>query len=196
MTSATNAGLIISLTIVMTPLLERWARGTTLPPVFYGATAVAVCGVVLLTQSRGISAPRAGDLLILLAAAARAAHVTAIARLSERHNPDSARVTLVQLCTALGVFVMLAPLTGRGIIQVGSEMNSRAWLLTIYLALAYTVAAFLIQMWAVRRTSPARVSLMLGTEPLWAAAIGILLADEPLTFIGVAGATLVLLGTN
>lgn len=196
MTSATNAGLIISLTIVMTPSLERWVRRTKLPPAFYGATAVAVCGVALLTQGGGLCAPRAGDLLILGAAAARAAHVTAIAHLSDRHDPDSARVTLVQLCTALAVFVMSSPLTGRNIVQVGNEMSCRAWLLTIYLALACTVGAFLVQMWAVRRTSPARVSLMLGTEPLWAAAIGVLLADDPLTFVGLAGATLVLLGTN
>jgi drug/metabolite transporter (DMT)-like permease len=196
MTSATNAGLIISLTIVMTPLVDRWVRGTHLPSAFYGATAVAVCGVALLVQSRGISAPRLGDLLILLAAAARAVHVTAIAHLSQRCAPDSARVTLVQLCTALSVFVALSPWTGRSVVQVGHQMTWRSWLLTIYLALACTVAAFLVQMWAVRRSSPARVSLMLGTEPLWAAAIGVVLAHDPLTFVGVAGAALVLVGTN
>jgi drug/metabolite transporter (DMT)-like permease len=58
------------------------------------------------------------------------------------------------------------------------------------------VVAFLVQMWAVRRSSPARVSLMLGTEPLWAAAIGVVLAHDPLTFVGIAGAALVLVGTN
>jgi len=196
MTSASNAGLIISLTIVMTPLLERWVRGTKLPSAFYAATAVAVCGVALLTQSGGLAAPRLGDLLILLAAAARAVHVTAIAHLSERSTPDSTRVTHIQLSTALLVFVVLSPLTGRSIVHVGCQMSWREWLLTIYLALACTVAAFLVQMWAVRRTSPARVSLMLGTEPVWAAAIGVVLAHDPLTLIGLAGAALVLVGTN
>lgn len=196
MTSASNAGLIISLTIVMTPLLERWVRGITLPSAFYAATAVAVCGVALLTQNGGLATPRLGDLLILLAAGARAVHVTAIAHLTQRRTPDSARVTLVQLSTALVVFVVLSPFTGRSIVQVGHQMSWRAWLLTIYLALACTVAAFLVQMWAVRRTSPARVSLMLGTEPLWAAAIGVVLAHDPLTLVGIAGAVLVLAGTN
>ncbi|WP_081845476.1 DMT family transporter [Mycolicibacterium aromaticivorans] len=92
MTSASNAGLIISLTIVMTPLLERWIRRTYLPPMFYGAAVIAIVGVGLLTQNGGFAAPSLGDLLILLAAAARAVHVTVIARLSEKRTLDSARV--------------------------------------------------------------------------------------------------------
>jgi drug/metabolite transporter (DMT)-like permease len=196
MTSASNAGLIISLTIVMTPILEQWIRHTHLPPTFYGATVIAVAGVGLLTQSSGFAAPSLGDLMILLAAAARAVHVTVIAHLSERPTLDSARVTLVQICTGMSVFMVMAQLTGRGVGEVATQMSTRSWLFTIYLALVCTVFAFFIQIWAVRRTSPARVSLLLGTEPLWAAAIGVLMAGDPLTVIGVAGAVLILTGTN
>jgi drug/metabolite transporter (DMT)-like permease len=195
-TSASNAGLIISLTVVMTPLLEQWIRRTHLPAPFHGAAVIAVVGVGLLTQSGGFVVPGVGDLLILLAAAARAVHVTVIARLSEKRTLDSARVTLVQLCTGLVVFAVLSQLTGRGVGEIAAQMDTRSWLLTAYLALVCTVFAFFIQIWAVRRTSPARVSLLLGTEPLWAAAIGVLLAGDPLTAIGVCGALLILLGTN
>ncbi|WP_032793179.1 EamA family transporter, partial [Streptomyces sp. W007] len=55
--------------------------------------------------------------------------------------------------------------------------------------------AFFVQMWSVRRTSPSRVSLLLGTEPLWAAAVGISLGGERLGLLGAAGAVLVLAGT-
>ncbi len=51
------------------------------------------------------------------------------------------------------------------------------------------------QMWSVRRTSPSRVSLLLGTEPLWAAAVGIALGGERLGVLGLLGAVLVLAGT-
>lgn len=196
MTSASNAGLIIALTIVLTPLLERWVRHTHLPPAFYGAAFIAVIGVGLLSQSGGFATPRLGDLLILLAAAARAVHVTVIAHLSAHRTLDSGRLTLVQLGTGLAVFTVLAPLTGRHVGEFAAQLTTRSWLLTGYLALVCTVFAFAIQMWAVRRTSPARVSLLLGTEPLWAAAIGVLLAHDPITAIGVAGALLIVLGTN
>lgn len=196
MTSASNAGLIISLTIIMTPLLDQWIRRTRLPAAFYGAAVIAIAGVGLLTQNGGFAAPSRGDLLILLAAAARAVHVTVIASLSANRTLDSARVTLVQLCTGVLVFTVLSQITGRSVGDVVAQMSLRSWLLTVYLALVCTVFAFLVQMWAVRRTSPARVSLLLGTEPLWAAACGVLLARDPLTAIGVAGALLVLIGTN
>jgi drug/metabolite transporter (DMT)-like permease len=195
-TSAANAGLIISLTIVVTPLLEQRVRSTRLPREFYVPATLAVAGVVVLTQTGGFAAPSLGDLLILLAAVARAVHVTVIAHLSEGRTLDSARVTLVQLCTALGVFAILSSFTGRGVGEVAAQMSVRGWLLTIYLALACTVFAFVVQMWAARRTSAARVSLLLGTEPLWAAVVGVLLAGDPVTVVGVAGALMILVGVN
>lgn len=196
LTSASNAGLIISLTIVMTPLLERWVRGTRVPRAFHGATVVTVVGIACLTQTGGWAAPSPGDLLILFAAVARAVHVTVIARVSEHRALDSARMTLVQLCTALAVFAVVAPMTGRPVTEVAGHMSGQAWALTGYLALVCTVFAFLVQIRAVRCTSPARVSLLLGTEPLWAAVVGVLLAGDPVTALGVLGAVLVLAGIN
>lgn len=196
MTSASNAGLIISLTIVMTPVLQRWIQRTHLPPIFYGAAIVAVVGVALLTQNGGFAAPGLGDLLILLAAVARAVHVVVIARLSQNRTLDSARVTLVQLCTGSVLFVVPSQLCGRGITELARQMSTQSWLLTVYLALVCTVFAFFVQIWALRRTSPARVSLLLGTEPLWAAGLGVLLAHDPVSAVGLTGAVLILVGTN
>lgn len=97
MTSASNAGLIIALTILMTPLLDQWIRRTHLRLTFYGAAVIAVAGVGLLTQNGGFATPSLGDLLILLAAVPRAARVTVVARLSDNRTLDSARVTFIQL---------------------------------------------------------------------------------------------------
>jgi len=190
-TSAANAGLIISLTIVITPLLDR---AGSLPASFYLAALTAVAGVAVL--SGGFDAPDTGDLLILLAAIARAVHLTVIARWSSGRSVDSARITLVQLLTALAVFVVMAPGTGSGVVEVALQLELGSWLLIGYLAFGCTVFAFLVQMWAVRRTSPSRVSLLLGTEPVWAASIGVVLAGDPVTAAGAIGAALILLGVN
>lgn len=195
-TSASNAGLIISLTIVITPLFEQWVRRTRLPGSYYCAAVIAVTGVGVLSQRTGFAAPRLGDLLILLAAVARAVHVTVIARCSAGRDLDSARVTFVQLCTGVAVFGTASQFTGRGVGDVATHLDARSWLLIAYLALVCTVFAFVVQMWAVRRSSPTRVSLLLGTEPLWAAIFGVTLAREPLTALGVAGACLIIVGTN
>ncbi|WP_197059426.1 DMT family transporter [Cryobacterium sp. MLB-32] len=67
-TSATNAGLIISLTIILTPILESVARRRWLPRPFFIAAVLAVVGVALLVSGNGFHAPNVGDLLILAAA--------------------------------------------------------------------------------------------------------------------------------
>jgi drug/metabolite transporter (DMT)-like permease len=196
MTTATNAGLIISLAVVMTPLLDRWVGHTALPPAFYGAAVMAVVGVGMLTQSSGAAAPGRGDLLILFAAAARAVHVTAIARLSAKRSLDSARVTLVQLCTGLVIFLAVSRAGGPGIGEVAAGMSIQSWLITAYLAFICTVFAFVVQTWAVRGASPSRVSLVLSTEPLWAAVIGVGVARDPVTVVGLIGALLILVGAQ
>ena len=194
-TSAANAGLIISLTIVITPLLDRRVGVPRLPATFYCAVAMAVAGVGLLTQSGGFAAPSLGDVLMLLAAAARSVHVIVISRASAGRKLNPARTTLVQFAFALTVFVVLSATTGRGVVEVGTHLTARSWLLVLHLALTCTVFAFVVQMWAARRTSAARVSVLLGTEPLWAAAIGVTVGGDPVTFVGVVGAVLILAGT-
>lgn len=196
-TSASNAGLIIALTMVLTPLMDRRGSGRRLPVSFLCATAVAVTGVAVLTQTgAGFSAPNSGDVLIIGAAFARAVHVTVIARMSADRLLDSGRVTLVQLLVVAAVFGAISGRDGLGVAAVAARMTATDWLLMVYLALCCTVFAFLVQMWAVRRTSPSRVSLLLGTEPIWAAVTGVALAGDAVTVAGVVGAILILSGTN
>jgi hypothetical protein len=123
-------------------------------------------------------------------------HVTVIAHVSKDRVLDSGRVTLIQLATALLVFLILSSFIGRGVGEVATQMTTRSWLLTVYLALMCTVFAFVVQMWAAGRTSAARMSLLLGTEPLWAAAVGVMMAGDPVTIVGATGALMILAGTN
>ncbi|MBI3227286.1 MAG: DMT family transporter [Mycolicibacterium cosmeticum] len=190
MTSASNAGLIIALTIVITPMLQR----TTVPPAFYAAAGCAVLGCALLTQSGGFAAPGAGDALMAAAAVLRAVHVTVIDRTDRRRQTDPAATTLTQLATVATLGAVSACAGGQ--LGVVTDLSATDWALTVYLALACTVFAFGVQMWALRRTTPARVSLLLGTEPLWAVLVGIGLAGERLSLVGVLGAVLLLGGTT
>ncbi|UUU44504.1 DMT family transporter [Streptomyces sp. NBC_00162] len=196
-TSATNAGLIISLTMIFTPLAEAAVRRTRPAAGFLGAAAVSVAGVVLLTQGAGFTAPSSGDLLILGAALARTAHVMFMARIKAVQDADSLSLTTVQLGSAVLVFAALAVLPGTGDSPwaAAADFGPAEWAGLAFLSVFCTLFAFFVQMWAVRRTSPSRVSLLLGTEPLWAAAAGIAIGGEHLGAAGFAGAALVLAGT-
>ncbi|QES47447.1 EamA family transporter [Streptomyces venezuelae] len=196
-TSATNAGLIISLTMIFTPLAEAAVRRTRPSGAFLAAAGLSVAGVVLLTQGAGFTAPGSGDLLILGAALARTLHVLLMARIKSVQDADALSLTTVQLGAAVLVFALLAALPGTGATPwaAAADFGPAEWAGLAFLAVFCTLFAFFVQMWAVRRTSPSRVSLLLGTEPLWAAAAGIALGGEHLGAVGCAGAALVLAGT-
>ncbi|MEU3445935.1 DMT family transporter [Streptomyces thermolilacinus] len=198
-TSATNAGLIISLTMILTPVAESRVRGTRLSGAFMAAAGMSVLGVVLLTQGTGFSAPSGGDLLMLCAAVARTVHVLAMARMESVRGADALSLTTVQLGGAVLVFALLAAGgvgTGGGTPwAVAAGFGAGEWLGLLYLSVFCTLFAFFVQMWAVRRTSPSRVSLLLGTEPVWAAVVGIVLAGDRPGWPGLAGVALVLGGT-
>jgi drug/metabolite transporter (DMT)-like permease len=193
-TSATNAGLIISLTIVITPVLETVVGKRKLSRLFYLAAVIAVAGVYFLATGGAAASFGFGDLLILLAALARAVHVTGMHRLSAGRNIDSLNLTFVQMATCGLVFLVMSSLWGTPVPAYAAGLDWSAALQMAYLVIVCTVFPFFIQMWAVRRTSPTRVSLLLGTEPVWAAVIGVTLAGDVLGPAGIFGVVLVLAG--
>ncbi|TDC20692.1 DMT family transporter [Streptomyces sp. 8K308] len=190
-TSAANAGLIISLTIVLTPMLDRAGGRGPLPPAFFVAAGVCVLAVGLLMSGTGLRAPRSGDLLMLAAAVVRAGHVALLGRLTARHPVRPLQLTAVQ--TAVGTVLFLPPALAEADALAGS--GAVTWARLAYLALFCSVFAFLAQTWAVRRTSASRASLLLGTEPIWAVAVGIGLGGERFTALAGLGAALLVAGT-
>ncbi|MCL7424667.1 DMT family transporter [Streptomyces sp. YS415] len=191
-TTAANAGLIISLTIVLTPLLDRAGRSGGMPAAFYAATGVCVLAVALLMSGNGFHAPRLGDLLMLGAAVIRAGHVVLVGRLTVGRAIRPLHLTTVQ--TLVGTVLFVPTLAGSGLPTL-ARADAATWTQLVYLALFCSVFAFLAQTWAVQRTSASRASLLLGTEPLWAVAVGIALGGEHLTALTGLGAALMLTGT-
>ncbi|WP_213815376.1 DMT family transporter [Glaciihabitans sp. dw_435] len=194
-TSATNAGLIISLTIVFTPILDSVVSGRRLPGRFFVAALIAVIGVALLAGNGALRPPGLGDLLVLVAAVIRAVHVTTMHRLTAGKPMDSLHLTTVQLATCAALFSVASTVSGDSIPHFLSRLDPGRGTLFLYLVLVCTVFAFFVQTWAVRRTSPSRVSLLLGTEPIWAAVIGVAIAHDSVTAAGFCGIALILAGT-
>jgi drug/metabolite transporter (DMT)-like permease len=190
-TSAANAGLIISLTIVLTPLLDRTGGRPGLPPAFFGAAGLCVVAVGLLTAGTGLHAPRLGDALVLAAAVVRAGHVALVGRLTASRPVDPLHLTTVQTVLGSALFLPAAVVHASDLVHCGAG----TWAQLVHLALFCSVFAFLAQTWAVQRTSASRASLLLGTEPVWAVAVGIGLGGERLTLWASLGAVLMVAGT-
>lgn len=192
LTSATNAGVLISLALVVTPLLEGVASRSWLPPSSFVAAVAAVVGVVMLVSDGGFRMPDLGDLLVLAAAVLRAVHVTASAHLVRGRADGSLGVVLVQMVVCAAVFAALA---GSALPAAAIRLGVAGWADVLFLGLLCSVFAFVVQLWAVRRTSATRASILMGTEPVWALGVGVLVAGEAIGPLGLAGAVVIIVAS-
>ncbi|MFI6033518.1 DMT family transporter [Streptomyces sp. NPDC051315] len=190
-TSAANAGLIISLTLVLTPLLDRGGGRAGVAGRFYLAAGLCVVGVGLLVSGHGLRVPGTGDLLMLVAAVVRAAHVVLVGRLATGRDLRPLQLTAVQ--SVVGALIFLPPAAGG--LPALARTDAMTWAQIVHLALFCGLFAFLAQTWAVQRTSATRASLLLGTEPVWALLVGIGFGGEHLTVLSALGAALIVVGT-
>ncbi|WP_328470157.1 DMT family transporter [Actinoplanes sp. NBC_00393] len=193
LTSATNAGVLISLTILLTPALEGALTRRRLPGRFFLTAAVAFAGVVLLVAGPGLRPPSTGDALMLAAAVVRTVHVTLSGHLTRGRDYDTVTLTAMQTLVGAIVFTIAAAPVLAVTVRAFEPVH---WLGVVYLAVGCSLFAFLVQLWAVRRTSASRAGLLLGTEPVWAVLIGVGLGGEHLTATTLLGIVLVLAGAH
>jgi drug/metabolite transporter (DMT)-like permease len=189
LTSATNAGLLISLALVMTPVLDGIASRSWLPRSYFVAAVAAVVGVALLVSEGGLRTPTAGDGLVIAAAVVRAVHVTASAHLTRGRTEGTFGVVLVQMVVCAAVFTAMA---GPDLPTAVAQLGVHQWVNVLFLGLLCSVFAFVVQLWAVRRTSASRASILMGTEPVWALLVGALVAGEAIGALGAGGAVLII----
>jgi drug/metabolite transporter (DMT)-like permease len=188
LTSATNAGLLISLALIFTPVLESLAARSWLPRSYFVAAVAAVVGVALLVSEGGLRMPNAGDALVVAAAVVRAFHVTASARLTRGRSDSTLAVVFVQLVVCAATASLVA---GAELPAAVARLDVFGWANVLFLGLMCSVFAFVVQLWAVRRTSATRASILMGTEPVWALLVGIVLGGESVGAVGLLGAALI-----
>jgi len=188
LTSATNAGLLISLALVFTPFLESVAARSWLPRSSFIAAVVAVVGVALLVSGGGLRAPNLGDVLVIAAAIVRAVHVTASGHLTRGRNDSTLAVVFVQLVVCA---LASSAVAGAALPRAVAGLSASGWVRVLFLGLLCSVFAFVVQLWAVRRTSATRASILMGTEPVWALAVGVAVGGEAVGLPGLVGAALI-----
>jgi drug/metabolite transporter (DMT)-like permease len=188
-TSATNSGLIISLSIIFTPIIEGWVRKSWLPRNFFIAAFGAIIGVAFLIGGNGISSPNWGDALMLIAAVLRAGYQVFQAKLTEGKTLNTINLTVFQtLIAGLIFFIVDAP----GTINAVATYGACEWALVGFLILFCTVYGFFAMMWGIRKTSASRIALLQGTEPVWAVGVAVVIGGEFMGWIGAIGAVLII----
>jgi drug/metabolite transporter (DMT)-like permease len=185
-TSASNAGFITGLFVVLTPLFGLLLFRISVGGIAWAAAAVSALGLLLLSGIGGEATLR-GDGLVFLCACAFAVHILVTARYVRRH--DVAALVAVQL-TACGMFcLVVAAVAG----DLEAPSGATVWSALLVTSLVASALGFLVQSYAQQRISAARTALILAAEPAFAGLFGYLLQDDRLSAAGWTGAALILL---
>ncbi|SDF59685.1 DMT family transporter [Phytopseudomonas seleniipraecipitans] len=192
-TSASNAAFLISLCVVITPFVE-WLMFDRRPDSrLLPAVALSLFGTWLLSGGVDLQF-NLGDGLMLMAALLRAVLVCLTGRLTAHTQVPALALTAVQTgvigigCLLLGTFTLPG-----GLPALPEE--PAFWIGTLYLVLFATLFAFFVQNYALRRSSPTRVSLLMGSEPLFGALFAVLWLSEELSVQAWIGGLLIVAAT-
>lgn len=191
LTTASNAAFLISLCVAFTPLCEWWLLKSRPNRAMLVAAGLSMVGAGLLAFQHGGTASLAmGDGLMVLAAFLRGVMVCLTRRQGQRHGLPALTLTAVQMgVMTLGSGVLMIAVHGP--IWPPLPSSSSFWLAMVFLVVFCTLFAFFVQNYAASRTSPSRVSLLMGSEPLWGALIAVLWMGEQMALQGWIGGLLI-----
>jgi drug/metabolite transporter (DMT)-like permease len=191
-TSASNAAFLISLSVILTAFAELIINKKRVSNTLWMLTVCSVVGVLLLTGDQGFDVSlNSGDYFILTAALLRALMVTLTKRFTEGKEITTSTLTSLQSLVVATVAIICA-VTYLPASEVVIPTSMEFWLTLSYLVLFCTLFAFYVQNYAVRRTSPTRVSLLMGSEPLFGAIFAMVWLQESLNMMQLLGGGLIL----
>jgi drug/metabolite transporter (DMT)-like permease len=185
-TTVSSTGFITGLYVVLTPLFGLALFRTRVGLEVWLGIVLSVAGLAMLSGVHVGSTN--GDLLVLASSAAQALQILMVERYANRY--DAVALTLVELATCLAGFLVLA-------LARGELSLPRGW--TVWGALVVTgvfasALAYLIQVWAQRQLSAARIALVFSLETVFAGLFGFWLSGDRLGWLGWGGCAAILGG--
>ncbi len=185
-TTVSSTGFITGLYVVLTPLFGLALFRTRVGAEVWAGVALSVAGLAMLSGVRVGSTE--GDLLVLVSTSAQALQIVMVERYARRF--DAIALTLVAMATSCVGFLAVA-------LALGDLRVPRGW--TVWGALIVTgvfasAFAVLIQVWAQRRMSAARIALVFALETVFAGIFGYWLSGDRLGWLGWGGCAAIFAG--
>jgi drug/metabolite transporter (DMT)-like permease len=185
-TTVSSTGFITGLYVVLTPLFGLALSRTRLGLEVWLGVALAVGGLAMLSGVHVGST--GGDLLVLASTSAQALQIVMVERYANRY--DAIALTLVEMAACFVGFLAIA-------LALGELRVPHGW--TVWGALVVTgifasALAYLIQTWAQRRLSAARIAIVFSLETVFAGLFGYWLSGDRLGWLGWGGCAAILAG--
>jgi drug/metabolite transporter (DMT)-like permease len=190
-TTASTVGLILGATPIFAALIGRAFGLERVGRRFWLATLVSFAGVALVAGGTGsdVSGDLRGNLLGVATAATWAGYSVAITPLMRNHSPYRVSAVVLSL-TWLG----LALVGGQQTLEQDLDLGRTVWLLFAFAVFGPLVVTNVLWFRSLDRIGPARATLAANLQPFVAAVLGVLLLDESLAALQIAGGVLIALG--
>lgn len=188
-TSASNAGFITGLAVVIVPLASAALAGNA--PGIAPALGImsATAGLALLTVNE-VTRPGLGDILVFFCAISYAVHILLLGKFSPGN--DSLTLATIQI-TAVTFFSFAAALITETA-PTAASFNSQVWQAILITAVLATALAFFLQTWTQRYTSPTHTAIIFTAEPVFAALFAFMAGGESFSVRQAIGAVLIIAG--
>lgn len=185
-TTAGNAGLITGLYVILVPLFGLFWHHKVNVQTWIGAT-IALAGLYFLSARQSLTFAL-GDGLVLISAIFFAGHVLMIGKYAPKTNVIRLSVIQFGLASLLSLIISFFIETA-----TWSEIRLAA-VPILYGGIMSVGVAYTLQVYGQKKTHPAHAAIILCLESLFAAAGGILILHEPLTFPIALGGMLMFCG--
>ena len=182
-TTASNAGFLISLSVVMIPLISVVVLKKKIKAKLLLSVVLATIGIVCLTLNEQLTINK-GDILCILCATSFAVQVLIMERIPK--SADSVAIGALQLgITAVVNFILSFFLEN---FTVPSDL--KVWGVIVILGVFCTAFCYIIQIYALKNTSAIQAGIILSLEPVFSAIFAYIFLGELLSKQGYIGAIL------
>lgn len=182
-TTASNAGFLISLSVVMIPLISVVVLKKKIKAKLLLSVILATIGIVCLTLNEQLTINK-GDILCILCAASFAVQVLIMERIPK--TADSVAIGALQLgITAVVNFILSFSLENFTV-----PRDFKVWGVIVILGVFCTAFCYIIQIYSLKNTSAIQAGIILSLEPVFSAIFAYIFLGELLSKQGYIGAIL------
>lgn len=185
-TTASNAGFLISLSVVLIPILSTVFLKQKIEKKIILGVCFALIGIALLTLNTKLKI-NSGDILCILCALLFAIHVVVTGVFTQR--VDSIALGVLQL----GFVGLLSTIFSMLKENMSLPSTILSWAAVLTLSIFCTAIGYIVQTTAQRYTSATHTGLILSLEPVFSAIFSYIFLGEILSSKGYVGAFILLL---
>ncbi|MCV4230624.1 DMT family transporter [Virgibacillus sp. LDC1] len=185
-TTTSNAGFLVSLTVVFVPLLHTFLFKKKIENKVVVSILLALTGIALLTIQLPFTL-KIGDLFCIAAALCYALHINMVSTAAQK--VDTLSLGILQLGFT-GLYAFISSLLFETPVW---PSTTNSWIAVLVLSVVCTAIGFIFQTIAQKYTTATRTGLVFSLEPVFAALVGFWFAHEIMNSNQYVGAALVFL---